>query len=40
MKKLLDLKKNELYAFDGMYSEGKRDSGVYKIEKLHSKLKK
>ncbi|MDA1785098.1 ABC transporter permease [Bacillus cereus] len=29
----LDLKKNELYAFDGMYSEGKRDSGVYKNRK-------
>ena len=36
----LGLKKNELYAFDGMYSEGKRDSGVYKIEKLPSQLKK
>ncbi len=21
-----------MYAFDGMYSEGKRDSGVYKIK--------
>lgn len=29
----LSLKKNELYAFDGMYSEGKRDSGVYKNRK-------
>ncbi|CAM4290446.1 ABC transporter permease [Bacillus paranthracis] len=29
----LDLKKNELYAFDGMYSKGKRDSGVYKNRK-------
>ncbi|MFV0940348.1 FtsX-like permease family protein [Bacillus thuringiensis] len=29
----VDLKKNELYAFDGMYSEGNRDSGVYKGKK-------
>ncbi|MED2509073.1 ABC transporter permease, partial [Bacillus thuringiensis] len=29
----VSLKNNELYAFDGMYSEGKRDSGVYKNRK-------
>ena len=32
-EEILDLKKNELYAFDGMYSKGKRGSGVYKNRK-------
>lgn len=29
-EEIVDLKKTEAYAFDGMYSEGNRDSGVYK----------
>ncbi|MFS8354156.1 FtsX-like permease family protein [Bacillus nitratireducens] len=32
-EEIVDLKKTEAYAFDGMYSEGNRDSGVYKNRK-------